>query len=907
MPTPDWAECLVEIYEEPGFLDDCFRSSTWTKFQSATSESFANLDDISGDYAIMSVTEGAVVNGCGWRRDISSLSLRTNTYPLIRARLRGRGTDPRYRIEVEYTDASVTNSGWIEVPSSFDIKMLQLTEGKTIKYIKLYARSNSPNQSAEIDYDYVVILKNPPLIPTELTELIADLVCNVAVSSLKLRILNDPLLGVTERRYSLETNMGTIAYDLSPNKHQSGIVNATWNTGRYGQCLYFLAGSNCRLETGYTTTIDSTESRAFTFWVKSPSGASGIVLGFGKTVVDWNRIQLNWSSDKLRLYVKDDSGNILQYTTSKTIADNSWHHVAAIVDPGSDCIQVYVDGNLDGQSADTLGAITIDTVDLTLGCLHNSGGYSNYTTAYIDEVQVFSRSLTPREIYGLATYDSLSGAVRGSLGNIVMVYLASVSESPVYKLITARVIDRINGGKPDDPWVELVCEDLGEIIHERSFTKEYTSATQISTIIDDIIDDGVPELYQGKDTTNRAIKNKFNNEGAWNLLEKLANSATFSTGEKGANFYVDPGGALRFKKYGSFSCGHSLSDGSDGNPANILDIEVRESIKAEPRLANDIRVIVFEAEYMPPDEDSWTESAESWSSPDPTDMGYPQSDTGDKQAGTASIHTNTTNPGSQYRIRCSLPEINLDEFDQVQLYYKYGAGLSPENIDIRIQKGGWTWILDYYSKTGLTPGAAATWHQLTINISDLVKIGNPGKIINNFQIRFCRSSGDIGAGGFLVDKLRFVRNEKAGIASDSSSQNAYGKRSLKIVDKTITDLDFAGYVASNLLENRKHPLVLTRVKVSGRGQPGYRPPMIVTLTSLKDGINEENFQVSSARHHYTPHEGYTCTIKLVASRTSTGVYEPKVAPPVMDMGMSLAMKMRILTESGLNSLRSRWI
>ncbi len=59
------------------------------------------------------------------------------------------------------------------------------------------------------------------------------------------------------------------------------------------------------------------------------------------------------------------------------IVDNSWHHVAAIVDPDSDIIQVYVDGDIDGQSTGTLVAITIDTIDLTLGCLHNSSGHSN--------------------------------------------------------------------------------------------------------------------------------------------------------------------------------------------------------------------------------------------------------------------------------------------------------------------------------------------------------------------------------------------------------------------------------------------------------------------------------------------------------------------------------------------------
>jgi len=42
-----------------------------------------------------------------------------------------------------------------------------------------------------------------------------------------------------------------------------------------------------------------------------------------------------------------------------------------------------------------------------------------------------------------------------------------------------------------------------------------------------------------------------------------------------------------------------------------------------PRLANDVRVVIFEEETLPRDGDGWTESAEGWSSPDPTDSGYP--------------------------------------------------------------------------------------------------------------------------------------------------------------------------------------------------------------------------------------------------------------------------------------------
>ena len=907
MPTPEWAQCHVEIYEAPGFLDDCFRSG-WALFQSAASESFVNADDISGDYATMMVTEGVTPSGCGYRKDISSEALATNTYPLIRVRLRGRGTTPQYRVEVEYTDASVTDSGWINAPTSMGVKTLELTSGKTVKYVKLYARCSTASGIAYIDYDYAVVMKNWPIIPTEIEEVDVDLQTTVAVSGMILKLLNDVLLGVTARRYTLDENMGGKAYDLSRNKGHGSIVNATWNTGgRHGSCLYFLASSSCRLDTGFTTTIPATGALTIAFWVKASSGATGVVCGFGKDVgADWNRVQFNWSSDKLRLYVKDDSANIRQYTSTKTVADNAWHLVVGVINPASDKIELYIDGDYDGGASGTLGTITLTAYDLTWGCLHNESGYSSHTTAYVDEAQVFTRALTEEEAYTLFTRDPPSGAARAGVGNLVMVYLAAQTESVVYKLITARVIDRVSSGDPDNPLVTLTGEDLGEILHERTFTKEYATARWISGVAEDIVTDSVPELDKAADQTDRTITNVFRDEGVWSLLQKLAEAAHYSSGEYGANFYVDPGGCLRFKKYGAFSCGHAISDGSDGDTANILDIQVRETIKGNPRLANEVKIIVFEEEAIPKDEDSWTESADSWSSPDPTDANYPQSDTGDKQSGTASIHFNTTNPGTQYRMRHIFGEVDLTGIDQIKFWFKYGSGLSPENLEVRMQKGVWIWTTDYYIKSGLSVPSADTWSEYTINLSDFTKGGNPGKIVDHLHIRPYRSAGDLGTGGFLVDKLRFIRSEKAGTASDATSQGSHGKRTLREVDKTINDMGYAGYVAGNIVEHRKNPHVTVHARVPGRGQLGYRPPQTATVTSLKDGIDQAGFQIQRARHVYRPGEGYVCDLELAAALKPDGSYEAKVAPSAADVGAVLARLRLRQMEGQLNSLRSTW-
>jgi len=811
-------------------------------------------------------------------------------------------------VDVEYTDSSSTSSGWVDAPEEFVAVTLELASSKTVKYVKLYALSNTGNQTAMVDYDYAAVLMNPPLEPGEVFEVDADLITTTAVSGLTVKILNDILLGVTHRRYTFEEGFGTRTYDLSPNRHQSKLVNATFTSnGKHGKGVDFSSTSSSRLETGFTTTLPAGGALSFGFWVKAQSGASGVVCGFGKAVGgDWNRIQVNWTGDKLRLYAKDDSANYLEYVSTVTVADNQWHHVLAVVDPSSDLIQLYIDGTLDGGDSDTLVAITLDTNDLTFGCLHNDGGYSSYTDMVLDDAAVYGRALTAIEAYKLSVEEPLSGVARVRPGCIVMVYLAAVVESLVCKLVTARVIDRVSSGDPDEPTVVLICDDLGELLLDRTFTKEYATDTQIHAIVDDVLDDEGPEFYQDKDSTNRTIQNRFNEEGVWSLLRKLAETASFASGEKGANFYVDPGGALRFRRYGAFTCSHRVTDGSDGYAANILDIRVKESIKGNPRLVNDVKVIIFEEESLPVDEDSYTESADSWSSPDPTDSGYPLSDTGDLTKGTASIHFNTTSPGNQYRMRVDLGEMDLTGMDRLKFDLKWGGTLNPQVYEVYIKKTGWIWNNDYYWKGGITPGSSGSWPSIEVDLGSMNVVGNPGNIVNNFQLRAYNGTG-LGTGGFLIDHLRFTRDEKSGTASDSGSQSSFGRRKLRVVDKTITDTGYADYVAGNLLEHRKNPLVTVRALVPGRGQTGYRPPMMATVTCLKDGLDQVLFQIQRARHRYTPGEGYTCELEMVAARKPDGSYEAKVAPGATDFALFLADRERRRREEELNSLQRNWI
>ena len=198
-----------------------------------------------GDYATMTVTEGAVPSGCGYRKDISSLALSSDTYPRLRVRLRGRGTTPQYKIGVEYTDSSSNETGWIDAPTDMTIDVLELISGKTVKYVMLYARCNTAFDTAYVDWDYAVVVKNPPLVPTEMLDLDVDLWTTTRISGMTLKLLNDVLLGVTARRYMLDEGEGLHAFDLSRSKGHADLVNISFSSqGVHGECLYFQASSS---------------------------------------------------------------------------------------------------------------------------------------------------------------------------------------------------------------------------------------------------------------------------------------------------------------------------------------------------------------------------------------------------------------------------------------------------------------------------------------------------------------------------------------------------------------------------------------------------------------------------------------------------------------------------------------
>ena len=161
-----------------------------------------------------------------------------------------------------------------------------------------------------------------------------------------------------------------------------------------------VAASTQRIDTGYLPTIPATGAITMATWFKIPAAGTGVLIGSGKVVAaSFNRAQINCqATNKVRVYCKDDALVVVNQTSVKTVLDNLWHHVAGIIDAANNIVKVVIDGCLDNTVIGVIGAITLNTWDFTVGCLHNEAAYSNYITGQLAEPAIYTRELSIPEI-----------------------------------------------------------------------------------------------------------------------------------------------------------------------------------------------------------------------------------------------------------------------------------------------------------------------------------------------------------------------------------------------------------------------------------------------------------------------------------------------------------------------------
>jgi hypothetical protein len=167
----------------------------------------------------------------------------------------------------------------------------------------------------------------------------------------------------------------------------------TWIDGKYGSALSF-DGANDYVNVGTGSGLDLTEAFTLEMWYKPISIQTGTktIVGRGLTTSDVGGYAIKIEDGKFRGYFYDSSWH---YTplSSITASPGTWYHIVLTYDKAN--LKLYLNGNLDSSTQFT------SPVNAPTNAVLNFGRWTNgsqYTNGIIDELKIYSRALTGREV-----------------------------------------------------------------------------------------------------------------------------------------------------------------------------------------------------------------------------------------------------------------------------------------------------------------------------------------------------------------------------------------------------------------------------------------------------------------------------------------------------------------------------
>jgi Concanavalin A-like lectin/glucanases superfamily/Bacterial Ig-like domain/Bacterial Ig domain len=188
---------------------------------------------------------------------------------------------------------------------------------------------------------------------------------------------------------------GTTAADTSGNGHAATLINGpTWSAGQYGSAINF-DGVNDLLTVANSTTLNfGTADFTLMMWVKRNAlGGTAQRHLFSKCLTSTSV----WEIGCKEFYF---AGNVLRFgsfatgdTTSVSVVDANWHHIALVFTRASSLVQIYVDGTLRTSATKNLEA---DNPAHTVVIGNHLNG--NPFSGVIDEVRIYNQALTAAQV-----------------------------------------------------------------------------------------------------------------------------------------------------------------------------------------------------------------------------------------------------------------------------------------------------------------------------------------------------------------------------------------------------------------------------------------------------------------------------------------------------------------------------
>ena len=194
-----------------------------------------------------------------------------------------------------------------------------------------------------------------------------------------------------------DEGQGNKANDLSKHKTHGKIINAEWVQGVRGTALKF-NGKDTYVEIGHSANINfaGKDKISIACWIHMTGFGSNWGRIVDKNPVNRSYTMTRWSSDNFVLWRPVTQAGRIDVRSS-TLERDKWYHIVGVYD-GKEA-RSYLNGKLD-KTVKEGGGGKLGRADLPLviGGDPKFGGRPSWFEGMIDEVLIFSKVLTEKEI-----------------------------------------------------------------------------------------------------------------------------------------------------------------------------------------------------------------------------------------------------------------------------------------------------------------------------------------------------------------------------------------------------------------------------------------------------------------------------------------------------------------------------
>jgi len=198
--------------------------------------------------------------------------------------------------------------------------------------------------------------------------------------------------------------------DSGPNGYNgTDSGSPTYGAGKFGQGITYVSASSQRTDTDASHVA---ELNAYTvnLWFKTTNTGESTLWSNGNSGSDnaYSRVSIGApTAGKIYWEFRDDGGSTLgSITSASTYNDGVWHPLR-LERTAANAWEMFVDGVSVGTSSANLSTMTINVA--AIGVLKRTS-YVIYANASIDEVNIFSRTVTAGERVTLNTLENFIAA-----------------------------------------------------------------------------------------------------------------------------------------------------------------------------------------------------------------------------------------------------------------------------------------------------------------------------------------------------------------------------------------------------------------------------------------------------------------------------------------------------------------